>query len=55
MAEGNDENGKLAQVRTKGSYSVVSLPHQWFILVMSSELKREPIGRRWYPRVRARG
>jgi len=46
MAEGNDENGKLAQVRTKGSYSVVSLPHQWFILAMSSELKREPIGRR---------
>jgi phenylpropionate dioxygenase-like ring-hydroxylating dioxygenase large terminal subunit len=44
--QSESENGKLAQVRTRGGYSVVSLPHQWFVLAESREVQGVPVGRR---------
>lgn len=44
---GSEREGapRLAQLRGKGSYSVVSLPNQWFVLATSREVGDEPVAR----------
>jgi phenylpropionate dioxygenase-like ring-hydroxylating dioxygenase large terminal subunit len=42
--EGGSSSGGLVQLR-KGRASVVNLPDQWFILCLSSELRKKPIVR----------
>ncbi|MFO0681589.1 MAG: aromatic ring-hydroxylating dioxygenase subunit alpha [Sandaracinus sp.] len=45
--QGEGSHGpRLARIRGKGTYSVVTLPHQWFILATGAELGEEPLARR---------